>query len=88
MYSISVVLMVSLLKVVLSNLENEKKYRFRESNFFDNVKSHDVKFGILIMTMFFLMLFLTLTTRISICCPQPSEIPLISVNQFIQKINF
>jgi len=37
--------MVLLLKVVLSNLEDENIYRFRESSFFDNVKFYDIKFG-------------------------------------------
>ena len=86
MYSIGVVLMVSLLKVILSNLEYEKIYRFREGDFFDNVKLHDVKYWILIMTMIFLILFLTLTTRMSHCCPKPSNIPLISGNQAINHV--
>ena len=47
--------MVLLLKVVLSNLEDENIYRFREGSFFDNVKFHDIKFGALIITMFLLI---------------------------------
>ena len=87
-YSMGAILILSLLNVILSNLEYEKKYRFRESIFFDNIKSHDVKFGILIMTTSFLIFFLTLTTRISICCPQPSEIQLIPIEESIQKLDF
>jgi|APSaa5957512535_1039671.scaffolds.fasta_scaffold33663_2 hypothetical protein len=87
-YSIGVALIISLLKVVLSNLECEKKYRFKEDNILSGVKLYKVKFLTLIITISLLMLFLTLVTRMAVCCDQPPVIDLIPIDQSIQNLDF
>lgn len=85
-YSIGIVLMISLLKVVLVNLEDGEMYRFSGNKYFENINLTDLRYWVSAIIVISLMSFLTLTTRVSMGGPQEPKI--ILDTKAIQKLNF